>query len=44
MFEKNYQAIALNISYINEKEIYPPYISKHHSVFEKQINLLIIPN
>ena len=31
-YEKNNPTIALNISYIKEKEIYPTYISKHNSI------------
>ena len=38
-FEKNNPTIAVNILYIKEKEIYPPYISKHNSTREKQIIL-----
>ena len=34
-FEKNNQTIALNISYIKEKEMLPGYISKHNSACEK---------
>ena len=41
-FEKNNLAIALNILYIKEKDIYPSSISKHNR--EKKIILLIIPN
>ena len=44
MSEKNNPIIALNILYINEKEIYPAYISTHKSTREKQIILLMIPN
>ena len=43
-FEKNNLAIALNILYIKEKDIYPSSISKHNSTREKKIILLIIPN
>ena len=43
-FEKNNPIIGLNISYINEKEIYPVYISKIDSNFVKQIILLMITN
>ena len=43
-FEKNNPTIALNILYIKEKEINPVYISKHNSISEKQIILLMIPN
>ena len=43
-FEKNNPTIALNILYINEKEIFPVYVSKHNSTGEKHIILLMIPN
>ena len=43
-FEKKNPAIALNILYINEKEICPAYISKINSTCEKQIIILKIPN
>ena len=43
-FEKINLKIALNISYIKEKQILPGYISKHTSTREKQIILLMIPN
>ena len=43
-FEKNNLTIALNISYIKEKEIVPVYVLKHNSTCEKQIILLMIPN
>ena len=43
-FEKNNLAIAFNVLYIEEKEIYPAYIWKHNSAPEKQIILLMIPN
>ena len=44
MFEKNDLTITLNILHIKEKEIYPADISKHNSIREKQIILLMIPN
>ena len=44
MFEKNNPTTALNILYTKEKEILPTYISKHYSIREKQIILLMIPN
>ena len=44
MFKKNNQAIAVNILYIKENKKHPFYISKHNSIHEKQIILLIIPN
>ena len=43
-FEKNNPTIALNILYIKEKEICPPYISKINSNCEKEIILLMISN
>ena len=42
-FEKNNPTIALDVSYIKEKEICPGYISKNLNC-EKQINLLKVPN
>ena len=44
IFEKNNPTTALNILYTKEKEILPAYISKHYSIREKQIILLMIPN
>ena len=43
-FEKNNLTIALNILYIEEKEISPVFISKINSNSQKQIILLMIPN
>ena len=43
-FENNNLTIALNILYIKEKQIYPTYISKHSTIREKQMILLMIPN
>ena len=43
-FEKNNVTIALNVLYTKKEKIYPPYVSKHNSVREKQVILLIIPN
>ena len=43
-FAKNNPAIALNILYIKEKEIYSAYILKHNSTREKPIILSAIPN
>ena len=37
-FEKNNPVIALNILYIKEKQIYPAYISKIKSNYEKKKN------
>ena len=42
ILRKNNSAISLNIVYIKEKEILPAYISKHNSIREKKI-ILIIP-
>ena len=42
--EKNNQTIALNILYTKEKKIHSPYISRHNSTREEQINILMIPN
>ena len=42
-FKKNNLTIAL-IFYILKKEIFPAYISKINSNFEKQIILLMFPN
>ena len=36
--------IALNVLYINKKNIYPVYISKHNAIHEKQLFFLIIQN
>ena len=43
-FQKNVPTIALNISYIKEKQICSAYISKINSNCEKQIIVLMIPN
>ena len=43
-FDKNNPTIALNISYVKEKEICPAYISKLNSKCKKQKMFLIIPN
>ena len=43
-FEKINPTFALNILYTKEKEILPAYISKHNSVHEKQITMLMIPD
>ena len=42
--EKNNLIIALNILYIKEKETLSGYTSKHISIREKQIILLMIPD
>ena len=44
MFESNNPAIALNIFYTKEKEMYLTDISIINSDCEKQIILLMIPN
>ena len=41
-FEKDNPTIARDILYINEKEIYPAYKSKHNSTRGRQIILLMI--
>ena len=41
-FGKNNPTTALNVLYIKEMEIFPAYISKINSNFEKQIIFLII--
>ena len=41
---KNSSRIALNISCIKEKKIYPASISKYNSAREKQIIISMIPN
>ena len=43
-FEKNIQAIALNVLHAKKEKIYPPKFSKHNSNREKQVILLMIPN
>ena len=43
-FEKNNPAIPINILYMEEKEVFPGYISKIKSNCEKHIILLMIPN
>ena len=42
-FRKINLTTFLNILYIKEKELYPPYISKHNLTCEKQIVFLMIP-
>ena len=39
--EKN---VTLNVLYTKKENIYPAYISKHHSKREKQVIPLMIPN
>ena len=41
---KNNPTIALSVSYIKEKEIFPAYFSEINPNYEKQIILLMIPN
>ena len=43
-FQKNNLAIALKVLYAKNEKIYPAPVSKHNSNFEKQVNLLMIPN
>ena len=43
-FEKNNPTIAFNVLYIKIMEIFPAYISKINSNYEKQIILLMNPN
>ena len=43
-FEQNNVTIALNALYSEKEKIYPDYVSKHNSSFEKQVLLLMIPN
>ena len=42
-FEKNNPTIALSILSTQKREIFPAYISKINSNYEKQIILLMIP-
>ena len=44
MFEQNNVAIAVNVLYTKKEKIYPAYLSKNNSNFEKQVTLLMIPN
>ena len=37
--EKNNVTIALNVLYTKKEKIYPPYVSKHNSIREKQVIL-----
>ena len=43
-FEKNNPAVSLNVLYVKRMYVYPAYISKHNSNYEKQIILLTILN
>ena len=43
-FEKSNVTIVLNFLYAKIEKIYPAYVSKHNSIREKQIILLMIPN
>ena len=42
--EKNNVAIALNVLHVKKEKIYPAYVSKHNSGWEKHVILLIIPD
>ena len=42
--KKNNLTIVLIISYARKEKVYPAYISKHNSNFEKQATFLTIPN
>ena len=42
--EKNKLTIALNILYAKKEKIYPDYVSKYNSNYEKQVILLMITN
>ena len=42
--EKNNLTIALDILYAKKEKICPGHVSKHNSVREEQVILLIIPN
>ena len=44
MFEQNNVAIAVNVLYTKKEKIYPAYLSKNNSNFEKQVTLSMIPN
>ena len=43
-FEKNNVIIALNVLYAKKEKIYPAYVSKHNSNYEKQVIHLMISN
>ena len=40
--EENNVTIALNVLYAKKEKIYPAYVSKHNSNYEKQVILLMI--
>ena len=42
--KNNNVTIGVNVSYAEKEKIYPTYVSKHNSNFEKQVILLMIPN
>ena len=42
--EKNNETIDLNVLHANKEKIYPAYISKHNSNYEKQVIPLMVPN
>ena len=41
-FDKNNLAIAFKVLYTKNAKIYPTYVSKHNSMCEKQIILVMI--
>ena len=41
---KNDVTIALNVLYAKKEKIYPAYVSKHNSNYQKQVIILMIPN
>ena len=43
-FQKNNVTIDLNVLYAKKEKIYPSYVSKHNSNYEKQVILLMISN
>ena len=42
--EKNNVTIALNVFYVKKEKIYPAYVSKCNSSWEKHVILLIMPD
>ena len=42
MFEKNNETVDVNILYIKNEKIHNTYVSKHNSIQENQIILLMI--
>ena len=43
-FEETNLTIALNVSHAKKEKMYPVYVSKSNSRFEKQVLDLIFPN